>query len=379
MEEKSSHSYPSVFFDFYKKADIFGYRIELSLQGNKFVKSKFGATLSLLIIATTAYFFYLSILDWSKNSKLQTISSVRSSSVPQIINKNLSSFYDFNYENYNIYFALIGQIPNKATLNHQQLKRYFTQTVSLGPKTIELEPCNIAKQNIFLLDSDSNTKNGDKNTSNWSLCLKDPFTLGYRVDNITGGVYNPSLMYLISKCQNSTENNFSCASDAEINDIIKYTHIQVSIPQNIYDFTDPVMARKRIYDNQFYIFENSMIKLYMGKLVPIQVQLDTGFLYENFEIDSLDFKLEGDVQYQSTLRDNNQPLFQYNLQISYNSNTYYRKNIKFMEMLANLGGTVNILMILGRIICLSYNAHVLRHKLINYSFENLDVDNKNKK
>ena len=139
------------------------------------------------------------------------------------------------------------------------------------------------------------------------------------------------------------------------------------------------MARKRIYDNQIYIFENSLSKLYMGRLVPIQVQLDTGFFYENFKVDSLDFNLEGAVQYQSTFRDNNQPLFQYNLQISYNSNTYYRKNIKFIEMMANLGGTVNILMILGRIICLSYNAHVLRHKLINYSFENLDVAKKNKK
>ena len=357
---------------------MFGYRIQLSLQKKKFVTSKFGASLSLLILATCAYFFYLFIIQWSNNSKLQTIPSFRSTSVPQIMSQNLSSFYDLDYNNYNIYFALVSTFEkNKTTLNYKQLKRYLTQKVFIGQQAFDLEPCNQGKLDTFLLFSGSQIKIDENKTSNYSLCLKNGFKLGYIMNASLGGVFNPTLTYQVSKCENSTDNNYSCASDSEIMEILTTAHVQISVPRSIYDFTDPIMPRKRIYDNQIYVFDNTVSKLYLGYLIPTQVQTDVGFFFKEVnQIDSTDFNIDGNMQYQTTIGGKNLPLLQYDLQIGYNTQTYYRTNVKFLEMLANLGGTLNILMVLGRIICLTYNAHVSRFKLINYSFENLDNDNK---
>ena len=375
---EGSHSYFSKFSKFYEKADMFGYRIQLSLQKKKFVTSKFGASLSLLILATCAYFFYLFIIQWSNNSKLQTIPSFRSTSIPQIMSQNLSSFYDLDYNNYNIYFALVSTFEkNKTTLNYKQLKRYLTQKVFIGQQAFDLEPCNQGKLDTFLLFSGSQIKIDENKTSNYSLCLKNGFKLGYIMNASLGGVFNPTLTYQVSKCENSTDNNYSCASDSEIMEILTTAHVQISVPRSIYDFTDPIMPRKRIYDNQIYVFDNTVSKLYLGYLIPTQVQTDVGFFFKEVnQIDSTDFNIDGNMQYQTTIGGKNLPLLQYDLQIGYNTQTYYRTNVKFLEMLANLGGTLNILMVLGRIICLTYNAHVSRFKLINYSFENLDNDNK---
>ena len=268
--------------------------------------------------------------------------------------------------------------PNKTVLNHVQLKPYLTQKVILGNQTIDLEPCNQGKQQAFLLGPQSDIQAGANITSKFGLCLKDSFKLLFQKDNHTGGVYNPSFSYFISRCQNSTENNFSCAPDAEITEVIKYSYVQTYLPKNIYDFTDPIMPRKRIYDNKIYLLDNSLTKLYIGQVIPIQVKTDVGLFYENYEIDSTDFNLDGGMQYELKLRDsNNMQLIQYNLQLSFNTQTFYRKNSKFLEMLGSLGGTLNILMIVGKFIGLAYNSHLFRYRLMNYSFENLDANNDN--
>ena len=234
----------SGFSRLYEKIDMFGYRIQLSLQRKKFVRSKFGSTITILVMFAFFYNFYDSLVNWSNNSHLQTISSVRSYSVPQITSHNLSSFYDLNYQNYNIYFALMSVFPNKTMLNHVQLKHYLTQKVLVGTQTMDLEPCNQGKQQVFLLGSQSDIQAGANITSKFSLCLKDSFKLLFQYDNHTGGVYRPSFSYFIYRCQNSTENNFSCAPDAEITEVIKYSYVQTSLPKNIYDFTDPICRGK---------------------------------------------------------------------------------------------------------------------------------------
>lgn len=366
------------FFNLLKSVDIFGCKIELSLQKNKCVKSKFGATLTLIILLACIYSFSANILDWRNNTKLQTITSSRSSNVPEIISKNLSSFYDFDYLNYNIYFALIS-VYNDTVLSHEELNRYLTQEVIYKynemPKNIQLEPCNQAKQDAFLMDSESKI-NADSNISSIrSLCIKNSFRMGFYVFKNQAGVNTPNINYFVRKCKNSTENNFSCAAESEINEVIKSTYLQLSLPQNIYDFNDPTTPRKRTYDNQIYIFDNNLNKLYQGYLVPTIVKTDFGLISENYEVDSIDFNLDN-MQYQSNFREKEDPLMQFGLQVGFQTKTYLRKNVKLIDILSSLGGTLNLLMVIGKFIGLSYNSVILQYKLINYSFENLDEKRK---
>ena len=49
-----------------------------------------------------------------------------------------------------------------------------------------------------------------------------------------------------------------------------------------------------------------------------------------------------------------------------------RTNQRLKDLLENFGGIVNILFIVGRFLCYSYNLWVLKYKLINIQFANLD-------
>ena len=134
------------FATYFQKLDMFGFRIELSLQKQKRVKSKVGATLTLAIIAACIFSLYLGLSNWANNSQLQIISSGRSFSVPQILNENLTFHYDMNYLNYNIYFALICPNFKNKTLNHEQLKPYLTQKILYGSNLQEVTQ-------IYILDN----------------------------------------------------------------------------------------------------------------------------------------------------------------------------------------------------------------------------------
>lgn len=366
------------FLNLLKSIDIFGCKIELSLRRNKCVKSKFGAILTLIILLICIYSFSMNILDWRNNKKLQTITSSLSSNVPEIISKNLSSFYIFDYINYNIYFALIS-VYNDTVLSHEELNRYLTQEVIYQydekHETIPLEPCNQAKQDAFLLASEAKIKADSNITSLRSLCIKNSFKMGFYVFENQPGVNTPNINYFVRKCKNSTENNFTCAADSQINQVIKSTYLQLSLPQNIYDFNDPDTPRKRTYDNQIYIFDDKLIKLYQGYLVPTIVKTDFGLVSENYEEDSIDFNLD-DMQYQSNFREEEDPLMQFGLQVGFQTKTYLRKNVKLVDILSSLGGTLNLLMVIGKFIGLTYNSVILQYKLINHSFENLDEEGK---
>lgn len=164
----------------------------------------------------------------------------------------------------------------------------------------------------------------------------------------------------------------------QINNVLSSSYVQISLPKSIYDFTDPITPRKRTYDTQVYILDNSLLKFYKGNLLPIEVKTDEGLFTQDFKSDSLDFNIDGSIQAQFNIRKDGQQLFQYSLQLGFNTHTYYRKNSKILEILASLGGTVNIFMIIGKFLCFSYNSMIFKHKLINYAFENLD-QKKNKK
>lgn len=80
------------------------------------------------------------------------------------------------------------------------------------------------------------------------------------------------------KCENSTENNNSCASDLEIEDILKYIQVQATVPKSVYDFNNLKNPRKRTYDYQYYHLDFSLLKWYSGTLIPVYLETDHGII-----------------------------------------------------------------------------------------------------
>ena len=208
-------------------------------------------------------------------------------------------------------------------------------------------------------------------TSDWTVCVNTAYPMGLYVDEVQMIVNQSVISYTVSKCRNSTENNNFCASEDEINDIMKYVLVQASIPKSVFDFNNPINPRKRTYQYQLYHLDTGLMKYLTGQLSPIFLKTDHGLISDDYSLDSVDFNLEN-LASEAMFRKNENTVLKYDLVFGCMRQTYYRKNQKIYVFLANFGGVVNLIFIVGKLLCQFYNNFVLKHHLINMAFNNLD-------
>lgn len=363
----------------YKNLDIFGYRVELFFENQSAIKSKVGATVSLIFFAVFFYLVMINIISWKNNAFLNTISSIQSYSIQEIAKSGENWNYTFDYNNYYPSFTLVAFFSDGSYRNHSFLEKYFMQSFiyydnnSVG-HMIEGEPCSKSKQSIFL---EKNIEDNKTVTSLW--CIKDPLEMGVFIEKTTGTIHTPTFDYIISKCVNTTENGNFCASEDDIAEMTRYTFVQVSLPKSVFDFSKANNPRKRTYDTQSYGLDNGMMKNYMSQLSPVFLKTDHGIFDEDYELDSVDFNL-GKLSYQTKIRTTDFPVFlTYGVQFGFEQNTFYRRNLKLKEIMANIGGIMNILLLLGKAICYTYNSKLFHKKIINYSLSRLEyIQSRNK-
>ena len=196
--------------------------------------------------------------------------------------------------------------------------------------------------------------------------------MGLFTDEANNVINQSIITYKIMKCQNSTQNNNSCASNEDIAQLLKYVSIQATIPKSVYDFNNIANPRKRTYDYQYYHLDYNLLKWFSGTLMPVYLETDVGIIYDEYKEDSVDYNVEN-LQYETNIRnENDNILFQYDLYFGYDQLIYYRRNQKIYIFIANFGGIINIFFLFGKIICSFYNHLVFLHELINIAFENLD-------
>ena len=362
------------FSRYFKKCDLYGRRVDFYINNKIHVKSKFGAFVSFLVVGLAFYLFFINIVSWYNLEDLTIISSSKSMSVNELLTKNQSYVYDFNYLNYYVYVALSATFPNGTMLNYEQLQPYVDQHFFYTDQTwtvhnLTFSKCSVYKQDIFLQQEAQSNLN---KTSNWDVCIDQNYSMGLFTDQDTRVVNQSMITYKINKCRNTTENNFACASEEEIENMLQYITVQATIPKSVYDFNNPKDVRKRTYDYQIYHLDINLIKWYTGTLVPVYMNTDMGYFSDDYRLDTVDFNVESLV-YETNIRgQNNDLLFEYDLTFFLDQQIYYRKNIKLNIILANFGGILNVLFLLGKLICHSYNFLVLKHQLINISFRNLE-------
>ena len=110
--------------------------------------------------------------------------------------------------------------------------------------------------------------------------------------------------------------------------------------------------------------------------MPVFLETDRGLFQEDYVLDSVDFNAEK-ITSESMMRSSTDSiLLEYALQFGTSQQFYYRKNSKIYQILGNLGGIINLLLLIGGVICKSYNSLVLKYELINQSFENLEEKEK---
>ena len=347
---------------------------------------RFGGLISLIVLSLAFYTLGLNLYTWDNFQNFKVISSSKSSSPAQLLASDQNFSFTFGHENYYLYFALSADMQNGTFLEYYDLARYFTPRMSyidanFVSRDLPLENCWKKKQFEFLQQTYTGA---DDARGTKILCLKDDVLMGLMPNQTMQYILNPALIYQVVKCQNSSENNFSCASEDQIEKMLPYVTLQVSIPKSTYDFRDTENPRKRNWDSQVIHLDYNLMKWYTGFLQQSYLMTDDGIWNEHYKEKSVDFNVEN-IQYEVSIRNinNNDVLMKFDFHFGFNIQTYYLQNMKLIEIIGTFGGTINLLIYIGHIICTFYNQMVIKHKLINMAFENQTIFNepnpKNKK
>ena len=376
----------SSFFKLFERLDMYGYPVNLYINSQRTVKSKLGGFVTLTILAIGCFIFASTIKVWSDRQTLQVITSTQTLTVTEMIKNNQSFLFDFDFHNFNVYYVLTANLPDGTTLNYTQLQSYLTQKLVYWDRNriehdLDFERCLIMNQRIFLFEDSTDLQSDPNRTSDYSICINQKYgklPMGLSSDPLNFGVNTPMINYRVEKCQNSSANNNSCASNDDIMNMVKYITVQISVPKSVYDFNNPSNPRQRTYDYQMNYLDWNMNKIYTAQIKPIYLKTDYGILTDDYRLNTIDFNV-ANLQYETFIRQSDDNLlYEYDFQFGMDQIIYYQRNEKIYVILANFGGIMNILFLLGKIFCHFYNFLVFKHKLINISFENLEKSEQSK-
>jgi len=347
------------------KFDLFGHNVNLFVKGKYKLQSVFGGLFSFSVYALALFLLISNIQNRSSN--LTTISSAQTITKGQMLAENQSKSFIFDKTNYLVYFSMWVDFPNGTSFDLPQNNPYYNQTYFYNDRwniqrVLPSKNCLNADKYRFIGMAPGNLTQ----MSTRSLCLIEPFEMGLFPYPSNTSVDITELSYTVSKCQNSTQSNITCKSEDEINEIGPFVKIQADIPNAMYDFNNEINPRTQSYDETIYKLDTSLFKTYTSSMVPYYIKTDIGLINMDYVLDSIDFN--SDTTTSDIFTASNGNLFQYNIQFSYNQQTYYRKNQKIYEIFANLGGFLNLLLLLGHLLCYTFNSLYLTHLIVNYSF-----------
>lgn len=368
-----------------KVFDIFGRSVGIYINESPKYRSYLGAFISISIFCLSLAFLANLLNAWVHIDNATTINSTENLTLNNLLLENRSIIYDFTKSNYYIYFAISVQYPNQTILNYHQMEKYFqieyrySDDVDIqAEKVLETEDCFRRAQNDFLLiDYDKSTVPEFKQSS-FQMCLKNKIKLGLISDLEGGKIFNPSLNLEIRICQNSTKNNFGCAGEDEIKEIIPFVVIQASIPKTIYDFRNTSKPVKRMFKYEFYYLDWNLNTIVRNEMIPSFLYNDHGFFSDDYQFNSLDFNPDRPIQGVRTRKDTDKILYQYKIAVSLQNDKYYIRNQKINDLIGSFGGIINILFNLGNLICFFYNWFYLDLNLINTAFRFTSAPEKKK-
>ena len=355
----------------FKFFDLYGQNVNLYINKKPKFYSACSGIISMGVIVIIIFTFIGFIDSWLNNEKMTAIQSSFSYSAMELLSKNQNYEYDFNYKNYYIYWSFWAALPNGTTLVVKDLIKYYTYNVTYLnenyiPSRLETEPCKIDQQDVFLgLDEAIRESDSGKIAIN-RICIKDNFKMGLFPNKDISFVFEPEMYFSLYQCVNSTNNNNSCAPQEEIDEIIKYTTVQSTIPSTLFDFKNYKKPQKNIYQYHYTKLEKSMLKYYTNYMITTSLYLDNGLINDDYSHQSTNFN--PNLDYDPKFRAADEPLYVLDCLLDLSFQDYYLRNEKLNEIAGNLGGLINAIFLLGKLLCITYNSIYLKFKIINSTF-----------
>ena len=327
-----------------KEYDMYGKEPSLYIGGQDYYGTFFGlitTIISLISYFICSVYFILEMLD---TSNVSSFTSVQNPSTPLSINFTSNKFYfTFSLQDPKTYDTILDESIYTVKAEYKIATRNNNGTIQWENSPIEIEPCQLSKfnkkyQSLF-----------EKRNLETQYCVKN-FTY-----NLQGTYLHDKYSFVIIdfyQCKNSTENNNKCKPQEEIDYYLNGTFVaieftDISLDQSNYSNSDtPILGETYTTISKYFYRE---LHIYLKEVI---FRSDRGFVFSSFQekkyiqLDYLNdmFTLQRQDKFCS-----------FTVKLSNRIDVYSRKYTKCQTALANIGGVIKGISVIGFIITYCYS------------------------
>lgn len=336
--------------------DIFKIPMYLLFNSKMKIPSKFSCFISICISVFLVIFFFQSDL-FKKKSPISSVQSIATSSRPAL---------NFNSLNFGVAFGLTdnenkfyGDKSYKSYFSIFMAWYYFSSSGELMASDYkELENC---KESDLVSHGSAFKDLGLKD----AFCpTKSNFTLeGYWDEKATKYVE-----ISVVRCDNETE---ICKSDEEIYEFFQNKYLNIYFSDNIIDVNNYLQPIKKIYKNRFFLMDSKMSKKITFNFKKVQFINDDGIIFS--DENTIESFMFGNTETDYMSND----LTWIGSILLYSSPEIYvvtRRYQKLQEVIANLGGLANSLLIFGYLLTYLEKEYILFTTVIKNLYNDYTKD-----
>ena len=355
--------------DLFYQIDCFKVPFHLFFRNRRKSSTIKGSLFSLIIYAIIPYLFFTSNLILKTNPNV----------IDQMTTEDHAPLIELNPENFEIVAGVTNSL-GKAFNDPSIFKIQFVQieigfdwaTESKKILKTEVKNTTLCRHHVFQ-DHDAVEQ---FEFENYTCVENGNFELeGGFVERMVKAV-----VVMISYCNNDTD-GIICKSQGEINNFFKDKGLWLYFQDDIYEVSNyekPIKKNWRIQSIQCAAVPR-IVDIYLKKLIFIN---DDQVIFSNDKT-SIGFMKER-VEALSGFQMIDSPVISMNFFSSKNNQKTYRKYQKLMELIANIGGVINVLLIIGNVLTGMQNQLEMQNSVMNsiydYSFEKKErLPNKKKK
>ena len=123
----------------FKFFDMYGQNVNLLIDKKPKFYTPFSGLISMAVISIILLTFTGYISSWINNEKITPIPSSNSYRSLELLAQNQIYEYEFNYENYAIYWVISATLPDGTYFGTNDLKNYYTYHIIKGDEYFNRE------------------------------------------------------------------------------------------------------------------------------------------------------------------------------------------------------------------------------------------------
>lgn len=318
--------------------DFLGYKPCLHINSDTKYRSYITLVLSIIVILLSILcmgYFGSELIIKSAPNVIITRESYDDYLPILITNKGFLFFLGIQYSNYSYYTdPTVFQINSFGQIR----KNIFNETSREYNLDFEEFPVKIDLCSKFYKSKDIEENNRNLQLDSFYCAEPEKF-------NVTGfwGSKNPYSLLRIdfNKCENSTNNNFTCKPIEEIEKIIQNGYISMFFTSYDVDQLNYISPIKKTFFNDYNLINSEASLEYAIKIEPLNFQSDDGLMFNDINISQ---GLSHSTK-MFTRIGKSRNIFTITFEGFSSGTTYKRNYIKLQSVLTQIGGFIKIIML----------------------------------